>query len=50
MVLEERMIEGRLAGDVHAVNDVPVWALQGLQKSIVRNGGEMGHCPRQSNE
>lgn len=27
VVLEERVIEGRLVGDVHAVYEVTVWAL-----------------------
>jgi hypothetical protein len=32
------MIEGRLVRDVHAVNNVAIWALQGLQ-TIMRKGG-----------
>jgi hypothetical protein len=27
VILEERVIEGRLVGDVHAVYDVTIWAL-----------------------
>ena len=43
MVLEERMVKCRLFGDMHTVDDISIWALNGCESRLIEPPEEALH-------